>query len=79
MKRLLFAIALVLILSSCSRVYVLSIKEYPTVEGGIAWVLDYSLDGMIYSGVFDTREEVVKYYAWLRRGRKIEGGPIDGY
>ena len=77
MKRLLFVVLVALALSSCSRVYVLSVKEYPTDFGGSAWVLDYSLDGMIYSGVFDTREEVVKYYAWLKRGKRVRGG-IDG-
>lgn len=83
MKRLLFALALILIFSSCSKIdsglYIIALREYPTIEGGIMWVLDYSLDGAVYSPAFTTREEVVQYYAWLRRGRKIEGGPLDGY
>jgi len=78
MRRYLFMvvslIALFVSLNSCSRLYVLSVKEYPTIEGGISWVLDYSLDGMVYSAVFDTREEVVQYYSWLRKGRSTSGG-----
>jgi len=60
-------------LNSCSRLYVLSVKEYPTIEGGFAWVLDYSVNGVVSSAIFDTREELVKYYVWLKRG-KIEKG-----
>lgn len=62
---------------SCSRLYTLSVKEYPTDWGSSAWILDYSLDGKAYSVVFDTREELVIYYAWLKRGRIEDGGKVE--
>jgi hypothetical protein len=75
MKRFIFFLPLFVLLSSCAPVnevstpkpsiYVIRIDHVLTFEGKEVWVLEYTVDGVLQTPVFDSLEVVAEYLEYL--------------
>jgi len=73
MKLLTFAIIICIMLSSCSRVYIIKIEPFVGFDGEPpSYLMQYGIDGHTYFAQFDTQEELMAYKAWLEKGRRVD-------